>query len=324
MEIDAAIHGVDFLLAEQFDLLGLAGGFTGVLRDEGTDAFAEALDVLAIFQQGGDGAVPAPAVRSLRAAVFHDDAVLRLDVVGADAFVRQRALAHEVGEGIDVAAGLPDGGIHEDAGIQAEHVLAFAGHGVPPGGAQVALQLRAERAVVPHAAAAAVDFAALIDEAAALAEGDDFLHLRLGCFGVGGHGGWNDELRMRSRAERDRQPSGCPAGVNKVNQCRMTGVPPARRGRERSTALAWGQVRFTNMEELRMKEWRMADGPSGAASAPFCHFQFRHSQFLHASTPPTKASHPAAIPAPARETPPPPGHRLPWPRPSPAGSSAGA
>ena len=188
MEIHAAVHGIDFLLAEQFDLLGLAGGFTSVLRDEGADAFAEALDVLAIFQQGGDGAVPAPAVRGLGTAVFHDDAVLRLDVVGADAFVRQRALAHEIGEGIDVAAGLPDGGIHEDAGIEAEHVLTFAGHGIPPGGAQVALQLRAERTVVPHAAAAAVDFAALIDEAAALAEGDDFLHLRLGCFGVG-HGG---------------------------------------------------------------------------------------------------------------------------------------
>lgn len=93
-----------------------------------------------------------------------------------------------------MAAGLPDGGIHEDAGIEAEHVLAFAGHGVPPSGAQVALQFCAERAVVPHAAAAAVDFAALVDEAAALAEGDDLLHLRLGCFGVGGHDGMtNDE-----------------------------------------------------------------------------------------------------------------------------------
>lgn len=88
MEIHAAIHGVDFLLADQFNLLRLARGFTGILRDEGTDAFAEALDVLAILQQSGDGTVPAPAVRSLGTAVFHDDAVLRIDVIGADAFVR--------------------------------------------------------------------------------------------------------------------------------------------------------------------------------------------------------------------------------------------
>ena len=87
-----------------------------------------------------------------------------------------------------MAAGFPDGGVHEDAGIEAEHVFTLTGHGVPPGGAQVALQLGPERAVVPNAAAAAVDLAALKDKAAALAERNDLLHLRDGYFGVGGHG----------------------------------------------------------------------------------------------------------------------------------------
>jgi hypothetical protein len=50
MEIDAAIHGVDLLFVQQLDLLRLASGFTGVLRNESADAFAEALDVLAAFR----------------------------------------------------------------------------------------------------------------------------------------------------------------------------------------------------------------------------------------------------------------------------------
>jgi hypothetical protein len=188
MEVDAAGDDIDFGLVEQLDLLRFAGGFTGVLGDEGAHALAEAFDVFAILEQGGDRAIPAPAVGGVGGAVLEHGAVLRLDVVGAHALVGERALAHEVGKGVDVAAGLPDGRIHEDAGVEAEYVLAFAGHRAPPDVAQVALQFGTKRAVVPDAAAAAVDFAALEDEAAALAERNDFFHGGGGGLGVGGHG----------------------------------------------------------------------------------------------------------------------------------------
>ena len=188
VEVDAVGDDVDFLFVDQFDLFGFASGFTGVLGDESADAFAEAFDVFAALRQSGDGAIPTPAGGGLGAAVFEDRAGLGVDVISADAFVGKGTFAHEVGEGFDVAAGFPDGGVHEDAGVEAEDVLAFAGHGFPPGFAEVALQFGAERAVVPDAAAAAVDFAALVDEAAAFAEGDDFLHEGGVVLGFGGHG----------------------------------------------------------------------------------------------------------------------------------------
>ena len=104
-------------------------------------------------------------------------------MVGADPFVGDRALAHHVGEGVHMAAGLPDGRMHDDGGIKADDIVTVAGHRAPPGVAEVALQFRAERAVVPESPDAAVDLGGLEDEAAPLAEADDLLHA-----GVGG--GW--------------------------------------------------------------------------------------------------------------------------------------
>ena len=152
------------------------------------------------LDEDSEGHVAARAFIAGGAGEAEDHAALEIDVVGAEALLGQQAVRHRVAEGIDMAGSLPDGRMHDDGRIDADDVFTFAGHGVPPGGAQVALELRTQRAVVPEAADAAVDFAALIDEAAALAEGDDFLHERELGFGVGGGHGceWAFEGALRS------------------------------------------------------------------------------------------------------------------------------
>ena len=60
-------------------------------------------------------------------------------MIGADSLVGDRALTHQVGEGVDMAARLPDGGMHDDGGIQTNDILAITSHGAPPGVAQVPL-----------------------------------------------------------------------------------------------------------------------------------------------------------------------------------------
>ena len=101
------------------------------------------------------------------AAAFR--ARLRIDVVGAEALVAGLALHERVGEGVGVAGGDPHLGVHEDGGLQADHVVAVLDEPLPPGVANVALQLDAQRAVVVRGREAAVDLAGLEDEAPALA-----------------------------------------------------------------------------------------------------------------------------------------------------------
>jgi hypothetical protein len=76
-----------------------------------------------------------------------------------------------------VAAGLPDGGGHDDGGFEAGDVVALAGHGVPPEFLDVALEFGAQRAVIPKAVDAAVNFGRLKNEPAPLAQRHDFFHL---------------------------------------------------------------------------------------------------------------------------------------------------
>src|SRR4029077_8278318 len=73
-------------------------------------------------------------------------------------------------------AGLPDRGMHEDGGVQADHVGALLDEVPPPHPLDVVLELDAERAEVPAGAGAAVDLARLKHEAAALAQRDDHVH----------------------------------------------------------------------------------------------------------------------------------------------------
>ena len=118
-----------------------------------------------------------------RASVEIGNAALRLDLVGAKALLRQQAIDHQVAEGAGVAAGFPDFRMHDDGGFEADDVVAALGHGAPPGFLDVALEFGAERAVIPEAVEAAVDFGGLENESPAFAEGNDFLH-QLGGFSV--------------------------------------------------------------------------------------------------------------------------------------------
>ena len=101
-------------------------------------------------------------------------------VVGPPAALAVLAVAHGVGESGDVAAGLPDAGVHDDGGLDADDVVAELDQGAPPVALDVVLELDAEGAVVPEPAEAAVDLGGLEDEAAALAEGDERIHVWLG------------------------------------------------------------------------------------------------------------------------------------------------
>ena len=183
VEINGALDDLGPFLAKQFDLLGFARRCAGVLGNQETHTLAEALDVLSLFHQHREGAIEAPSVGSLGSREADHRTSLRLDMVGADPFVGDRALAHHVGEGVDVAAGLPDRRMHDDGGIQTDDILPVAGHGTPPGVAEIPLQFCSERAVVPESPDSSVDLRGLVDEAPAFAETDDLLHA-----GVGG--GW--------------------------------------------------------------------------------------------------------------------------------------
>jgi hypothetical protein len=104
------------------------------------------------------------------------DSALRLDLVRAKAFFCQEAITHRIAERIHVPARLPNLRMHDDGGVEAHDVLALAGHGVPPQFLHVALQLGTERAVIPKAVDAAVDFGGLKNESAAFAQRHDLLH----------------------------------------------------------------------------------------------------------------------------------------------------
>src|SRR5271170_43722 len=107
------------------------------------------------------------------AIVMINNSTLRLDLIRAKSFFRQQAIAHRIAERVHMAAGLPDERRHDDGGFETGHVFALAGHGVPPQFLDVALELGAERAVVPEAVDAAVDFGGLKHKAAPLAQRHD-------------------------------------------------------------------------------------------------------------------------------------------------------
>ena len=99
-----------------------------------------------------------------------------LQLVGAEAALARLAVDERVDEAADVAARLPHPRMHEDRGIEALDVVARAHHRVPPALLQVALELDAERAVVPDRPEAAVDLRGLKHEPAPLGERHEFFH----------------------------------------------------------------------------------------------------------------------------------------------------
>ena len=109
--------------------------------------------------------------------------VLFFEVVGAVALVAGEALHQRVGEDLDVAGGFPDLAGQDDGGVQADHVLAAADHGLPPLALDVFLQLGAEGPVVPGRTGATIDFTGLENEAPPLGEGNDLVEDGFCCHG---------------------------------------------------------------------------------------------------------------------------------------------
>ena len=99
------------------------------------------------------------------------------------------AIDHLVDEQIVMPGALPHLRVHDDRAIQPDHLerlrsagqhgqIVVAGdHVAPPRFLDVALQLDAQRAVIPKAVQAAVDFARLKDEAPPFAQRDKFFHV---------------------------------------------------------------------------------------------------------------------------------------------------
>jgi hypothetical protein len=99
-----------------------------------------------------------------------------VNLVGAKPPATLPAVDHGIGEVVDVAARLPHCRVHQDGGVQADHVRPPLNEVAPPYTLDVVLQLDAKRPVVPARSDAAVDLAGLEDEAPALAQGDEGIH----------------------------------------------------------------------------------------------------------------------------------------------------
>ena len=113
-----------------------------------------------------------------------------IHLVGAVAFFTHLAVHH----GIRKATNVTGGGEHclmgEDGAVHADDVIALLDVFAPPVILEVAFQLGTERAVVPAAVEAAVEFSGLEDESFAFTKRYDFFHsFRVGmsalCHGEG-------------------------------------------------------------------------------------------------------------------------------------------
>ncbi len=114
------------------------------------------------------------------------------DLVVAVSLFRLAAVDHVVMEQVVVARDLPDLRMHDDRAVEARHGelarrsrrnlrdVVADDHVPPPGFLDVPLEFHAQRAVIPEALESAVDVARLKEEAAALGERNEFVHLHDG------------------------------------------------------------------------------------------------------------------------------------------------
>ena len=97
-------------------------------------------------------------------------------LVGAEALVTFPAFQEWVGEVLDVTGRHPYLRVHENAGVDPDHVVAQLDHAAPPGAFDVIAQRHPQRTEIVHALDAAVDLARLIEKAPPLRERDELLH----------------------------------------------------------------------------------------------------------------------------------------------------
>ena len=97
-------------------------------------------------------------------------------MVHAKALVATRALHQRIGKVGGVAGCPPHIGVHNDPGLNADHILSRTDGIVPPGLAHVAFQRNPQRPIVPEALKTTVDFAGGIDKSPPLTQTNDFFH----------------------------------------------------------------------------------------------------------------------------------------------------
>ena len=128
--------------------------------------------------------VEAHRVRQVAAALGALD--LALGVLGAELLLAQvvlapallalaQALDERVGEALEVARGLPGLRVHQDRGVERDHVVALLDDRAPPLGLDVVLQQDAVVPVVVGRSEPPVDLGGLEDEPAPLAERHDLV-----------------------------------------------------------------------------------------------------------------------------------------------------
>ena len=100
----------------------------------------------------------------------------RSDVVGPKSPLALAAIDHHVMKEVEVTAGLPDVGVHDNGGFDADHVIPAADHVVPPGLTEVAFEFSSEWAVVPESVDPAIYFTALENEPTSPTKSDDTIH----------------------------------------------------------------------------------------------------------------------------------------------------
>src|SRR5260221_8259930 len=133
----------------------------------------DARAVLDRAHEGLEHQVEAARLGELAAAL---GASAALDVVGAEALLAVFAVDQRVGEILQMARGFPGARMLQDGAVEADDIAARRHHRAPPRLLDVALELNAERAVIPGRTEAAVDIAGRKDDPAALAEIDQLLH----------------------------------------------------------------------------------------------------------------------------------------------------
>src|SRR6266852_7953224 len=121
--------------------------------------------------------------------------------LGGRAVVSPRQRVHLIGEVVQVAARSPDHGVHQDRGVDTDHVRSALHEIPPPDPLDVVLELDPQRTVVPARADTAVDLARLEDEPAALAERDESVHRD--------HGGQDSTAAGGSRLTMPRPKERC-------------------------------------------------------------------------------------------------------------------
>src|SRR5207249_6725882 len=100
------------------------------------------------------------------------------DLVGAEALVALLALDPRVGEVLNMTGRHPGLRVHDDAGVDADHVVAQLDHRTPPGLFDVVAQRDPQRPEVPEALQTAVNLTGLHKETATLRQRDQPLHDR--------------------------------------------------------------------------------------------------------------------------------------------------